>query len=90
MRWQYEQDLLQIIKKAAMDAVETSNPMRVVFGTIESISPLRVKIEQKLSIGEIFLIQTDTFKRYTDKKIGDKLVLIRMQGGQQYLILDRM
>ncbi|HEK4723919.1 TPA: DUF2577 family protein, partial [Clostridioides difficile] len=28
--------------------------------------------------------------RYTDKKIGDKLVLIRMQGGQQYLILDRM
>ena len=84
------QDLLQIIKKAAMDAVETSNPMRVVFGTIESVSPLRVKIEQKLSIGEIFLIQTDTFKRYTDKKIGDKLVLIRMQGGQQYLVLDRM
>ena len=84
------QDLLQIIKKAAMDAVETSNPIRVVFGTIESISPLRVKIEQKLSIGEIFLIHTDTFKRYTDKKIGDKVVLIRMQGGQQYLVLDRM
>ncbi|MDB3750952.1 hypothetical protein C4273_19515, partial [Clostridioides difficile] len=55
-----------------------------------SLNPLVVKIEQKLSIGEIFLIQTDTFKRYTDKKIGDKLVLIRMQGGQQYLILDRM
>ncbi|HBF4337410.1 UNVERIFIED_CONTAM: hypothetical protein C3P01_19235 [Clostridioides difficile] len=84
------QDLLQIIKKAAMDAVETSNPMRVVFGTIESVSPLKVKIEQKLSIDAFFLIQTDTFKRYTDKKIGDKLVLIRMQGGQQYLILDRM
>ncbi|HBE9316817.1 TPA: DUF2577 domain-containing protein [Clostridioides difficile] len=84
------QDLLQIIKKAAMDAVETSNPMRVVFGTIEGTSPLKVKIEQKLSIGEFFLIQTDTFKRYTDKKIGDKLVLIRMQGGQQYLVLDRM
>ncbi|BDE77314.1 DUF2577 domain-containing protein [Clostridioides difficile] len=84
------QDLLQIIKKAAMDAVETSNPMRVVFGTIESVSPLKVKIEQKLSIDDFFLIQTDTFKRYTDKKIGDKLVLIRMQGGQQYLILDRM
>ncbi|MDI2928448.1 DUF2577 domain-containing protein [Clostridioides difficile] len=84
------QDLLQIIKKAAMDAVETSNPIRIVFGIIESISPLKVKIEQKLSIGEIFLIQTDTFKRYTDKKIGDKVVLIRMQGGQQYLVLDRM
>ncbi|HBF5133982.1 DUF2577 domain-containing protein [Clostridioides difficile] len=84
------QELLQIIKKAAIDAVETSNPMRVVFGTIESISPLRVKIEQKASFEESFLIQTDTFKKYTDKKIGDKLVLIRMQGGQQYLILDRM
>ncbi|HAT4372217.1 DUF2577 domain-containing protein [Clostridioides difficile] len=84
------QDLLQIIKKAAMDAVETSNPIRIVFGIIESISPLKVKIEQKLSIDDFFLIQTETFKRYTDKKVGDKLVLIRMQGGQQYLILDRM
>ncbi|HBG0352911.1 DUF2577 domain-containing protein [Clostridioides difficile] len=84
------QDLLQIIKKAAMDAVETSNPIRIVFGIIESISPLKVKIEQKLSIDDFFLIQTETFKRYTDKKAGDKLVLIRMQGGQQYLILDRM
>nr|UWI48812.1 DUF2577 domain-containing protein [Clostridioides difficile] len=84
------QDLLQIIKKAAMDAVETSNPMKVVFGTIENVNPLKVKIEQKLSIDDFFLIQTETFKRYTDKKIGDKLVLIRMQGGQQYLILDRM
>ncbi|SJS17113.1 Protein of uncharacterised function (DUF2577) [Clostridioides difficile] len=84
------QDLLQIIKKAAMDAVETSNPMQIAFGTIESLNPLVVKIEQKLSIGEIFLTQTETFKRYTDKKIGDKVVLIRMQGGQQYLVLDRM
>ncbi|HBH3639354.1 TPA: DUF2577 domain-containing protein [Clostridioides difficile] len=84
------QDLLQIIKKAAMDAVETSNPIRIVFGIIESISPLKVKIEQKLSIDDFFLIQTETFKRYTDKKVGDKLVLIRMQGGQQYLILDRV
>jgi len=84
------QELLQIIKKAAMDAVETSNPMQIAFGTIESVNPLIVKIEQKASFEEFFLIQTETFKRYTDKKIGDKLVLIRMQGGQQYLILDRM
>ncbi|MFN1894375.1 DUF2577 family protein [Clostridioides difficile] len=74
-----------------MDAVETSNPMQdCIWNYRKYLIHLVVKIEQKLSIGEIFLIQTDTFKRYTDKKIGDKLVLIRMQGGQQYLILDRM
>ncbi|WP_153957390.1 DUF2577 family protein, partial [Clostridioides difficile] len=49
------QELLQIIKKTAIDAVETSNPMQIAFGTIESLNPLVVKIEQKLSIGEIFL-----------------------------------
>ncbi|HAT6800375.1 TPA: DUF2577 family protein, partial [Clostridioides difficile] len=43
------QELLQIIKKAAMDAVETSNPMTLAFGTIESVNPLVVKIEQKAS-----------------------------------------
>ncbi|EOY7157821.1 DUF2577 domain-containing protein [Clostridioides difficile] len=84
------QELLQIIKKAAIDAVETSNPMQIAFGTIESLNPLVVKIEQKASFDDFFLTQTETFKRYTDKKIGDKVVLIRMQGGQQYLILDRM
>ncbi|HBG2490452.1 TPA: DUF2577 family protein, partial [Clostridioides difficile] len=71
------QDLLQVIKKAAMDAVETSDPMMIAFGTIESLNPLVVYIEQKASFDEFFLIQTETFKRYTDKKIGDKLVLIR-------------
>ncbi|HCQ5970155.1 TPA: DUF2577 family protein, partial [Clostridioides difficile] len=54
------QELLQIIKKAAMDAVETSNPMTLAFGTIESVNPLVVKIEQKASFEEFFLIQTDT------------------------------
>ena len=44
------QELLQIIKKTAIDAVETSNPMQIAFGTIESLNPLVVKIEQKLSI----------------------------------------
>ncbi len=48
------QDLLQVIKKAAMDAVETSNPMMIAFGTIESLNPLVVYIEQKASFDESF------------------------------------
>ncbi len=31
-----------------MDAVETSNPIQIAFGTIESVNPLVVKIEQSL------------------------------------------
>lgn len=48
------QELLQIIKKAAMDAVETSNPIQIAFGTIESVNPLVVKIEQKASLKNLF------------------------------------
>ncbi len=48
------QELLQVIKKAAMDAVETSNPMQIAFGTIESLNPLVVKIEQNYLLVKFF------------------------------------
>ena len=38
-------DLLVVIKQAALDAVDNVKPTAFMFGTVESDKPLRVKID---------------------------------------------
>lgn len=41
-------DLLKLMKKTAMDAVDASKPANMVFGKVISASPLKIMIDQKL------------------------------------------
>ena len=86
-------NLLTIIKKAALDAVNATRPVNVVFGVLASVSPVRVAIDQKLTLDENFLVITkhiDDLMLSEELTEGDRLVLLQMQGGQRYLILDKV
>ncbi len=114
-------DLISLIKRAAVDAVEGEKPAGVLFGTVTSISPLQVNVEQRLTLsGEMLALTTNVMdysveldvnwqtgsggdpshshpvvgtKTATVKNglhVGEKVVLLRMQGGQRFLILDRV
>lgn len=56
-----QNNLLQIIKKAALDAVINTNPANMVFGVVESINPLKVRLDQFLTLDQAFLIIPDIF-----------------------------
>lgn len=58
-------DLLNIIKKAAMDAVNTSQPSDFCYGKIISVSPLKISIEQKMTLGVAQLVLTRNVTDYT-------------------------
>ena len=60
------QDLLNVIKKASMDAVEASKPSDFCYGTVTSISPLKISIDQKMSLGSAQLVLT---RNVTDYKV---------------------
>lgn len=157
-------DLLNSIKKAATEAVEASKPVAVMFGKVISASPLKINVEQKMTLNSAQLILTRNVTDYSvnmtvdhttgtaslnanhghgisgnvsvnssispndnnakitntvqhdlnveDTKInlnhshsykgkkaftvhnslvqGDEVVLLRMQGGQKYIVLDRV
>ena len=51
-------NLIMSIKKAAVDAVEASKPCAVMFGKVTSTSPLKVNVEQKLTLTDAQLIMT--------------------------------
>lgn len=99
-------NLLESIKTASIDAINASKPVEIVYGIVLSIEPLKIDLEQKLTLSESFLIVPEEF---TDRKINividdeekeieiksalkvdDKLILARVQGGQKYLVLSRL
>lgn len=98
--------LVETIKTAALSAFEESKPVAIVNGVVEETSPLRIKVDQKRVFTETFLDLSNNVKDYetavtingvTQKciihnslKVNEKVILLRVQGGQKYLVLDRM
>jgi hypothetical protein len=121
-------ELVKIIKKAALEAVEASKPVQMSFGKVTSASPLKILVEQKLTLGKAQLVLSrnvtdyttevtidwgtesksggsgyDAFASHTHavkgkKKItvhnglvvGDEVILLRQQGGQKYIVVDKI
>lgn len=126
--------LTRLIKTAATEAVETAKPVAVLFGTVQSVSPLSIFVDQKtiLEAHEIILSERVTdyqtklsfdnpeikqvytvwdmeekeesskqkiaFKKkqqhditlYQALKANDKVILLRVQGGQKFIVIDRI
>ena len=57
--------MIEIFKKAAMDAVQNSNPTSVVYGKVVSVSPLKIQVSAKLILTESQLVLTRNVTNYT-------------------------
>lgn len=116
------------IKRAAMDAFNASMPSGVFFGTVLSSSPLKISVEQKMTLTDKQLVLsslvqdftvsmtvdhktedkaggsgdasfashnhdykgTKSFRVHLGLSAGEKVILLRVQGGQKYIVLDRV
>lgn len=100
-------DILLMIKKAALDVVNASKPVEILYGTVEVASPLAIRVNQNTLLQEIDLVLTRNVSNYSIQFSestlgtstlylqnslvqGEKVVLIKFQGGQDYLVLDRV
>lgn len=125
-------ELVETLKRAAVEAMEAKKPVNVYFGEVVSAAPLKINVEQKMELGEKQLIlsrNVTNFKTsisagniknyyYTGSTedsgtapvspshvhavgkievtvhnglvVGDEVILIRQQGGQKFIVLDRI
>lgn len=137
-------DLVKILKRAALDAMESAKPVNVLFGKVQSVDPLKINVEQKMDLGAAQLVLTRNVSDYsvwvtvdwetqgapaghrhdvrladgaasvsgaTDdadaphshkvsgkKRVtihnglaaGDEVLLVRKQGGQEYVVVDKI
>ena len=51
-------DLLNVVKKAAVEAVNASQPSDFCFGKVISAKPLKISVEQKMTLGAAQLVLT--------------------------------
>ncbi len=78
------------IKKAAIEAQEASKPVNVYFGQVISVSPMRIDVEQKMILGEGQLILTKSVTDRDPLRAGDRVLIIRLQGGQRFAVIDQI
>lgn len=99
-------DIAKTFKQISLSANENAKPAGIFYGTVQRANPVQVNVEQKLVLDKDFLIITERFKNTTvtinvegknysytinnELKTGDKVILLREQGGQKFLILDRV
>lgn len=79
-------NIIEVIKKAAVDAVNAAVPCDVCMGTVTGTNPFRVFVEQKMILSTGQLIVTGTA---LNCKTGDRVLLIRKGGGQKYIVIDK-
>lgn len=130
------QKLVMLIKQAAVEAVNAKDPMSLKIGEVISVSPLKISINQKITIPTSQLLLTnavrdykvcetvdhttdttsvdDTYSGTTENaggvnlghshsctglkkitvhlglKIGEKVLMLRCDGGQKFIVLDRL
>lgn len=125
-------ELTKAIKRAAMEAMNASKPVEVCFGKVTGTSPLKILVEQKMTLGEAQLVlcrNVTDYKTYitggniqnyyytgsppnvstlpvspshvhamgkiqvtvhNGLAVGDEVILVRQQGGQKYIVVDRI
>ena len=124
-------ELVDTLKRAAVEAVEAKKPVNVYFGEVVSTSPLKINVEQKMILGEKQLILSRNVTDFKTKitagniknyyyigdvnsgtapvspshvhavgtievtvhnglAVGDKVIILRQQEGQKFIVADRI
>jgi hypothetical protein len=88
-------EAVDVIKEIAVEAMSAEKPMQVVFGTVTATEPLEIQTEQKLILPQEVLTLADPVRDKTiiihnGLKVGETVMLQRVQGGQLYIVADRV
>ena len=99
-------ELVELLKQVAVNAVATTYPTEIRYGKVVRTSPIEVKLSEKMILDSKFLIIGERFKEYSGwinvdgeaKRVtmhnslglGDTVTLLRVQGGQKFVIQDRV
>lgn len=80
-------ELLQTIKRAAVDAVESGEPAAVFVGRVAGAAPLAVCVNERLTLTGRQLL---CLEMADDLAAGERVAVLRFCGGQRYLVLGRV
>lgn len=66
-------ELVETLKRAAVEAMEAKKPVNVYFGEVVSAAPLKINVEQKMVLGEKQLILSRNVTNFKTSIIGGNI-----------------
>ncbi|GMQ57078.1 DUF2577 domain-containing protein [Vallitalea sediminicola] len=84
------QKFIGALKQINQGVKDNSQEVTFYYGQVIEIYPLQIQVDQRFILDEDFLVLTSTVAVNNSLHIGDKVVLLRAQGGQQYIVLDKV
>lgn len=57
-------NVVELVKKAALEAVEASKPVHLLYGQVISVTPLKIQVDQKTIYTEKMLVLTRNVTDY--------------------------
>ena len=84
-------NLGETIRSISNQTYEATKPTIRAFGTVTSVNPLKIQVNEKLILEGSTLIVTQTIKTYIDwgfLTVNDTVVMTRQAGGQKYIVDD--
>ncbi len=98
--------LLGLIKQIAKDDYVASKPTEIRYGYVTEVEPINIILNSQMHLDKSMLVLTDnvrdyevnvdidgiprTMKVYNGLKYGDRVILVRYDSGQKYLVVSRI
>lgn len=79
-------DLIDTIKAISKNTYESMSPPKMTVGRINTLDPLEIKVDEKLYLKTAQLILLESAGELSE---GDRVIMLRVQKGQNYIILGR-
>lgn len=95
-----------LITQIVKDVIARSKPTSFFFATVESTSPLTIRRDQKFVLDSSMLLIADSVKNtekeitingqkqtvtiHDNLKVGEKVLILQNNGGQEFVILERV
>jgi uncharacterized protein with PhoU and TrkA domain len=80
--------MIEQIKQIVKNVLENEKLTEYISGTVSSVSPLIIRVNQKLELPESVIIKTSLVSN--NLEINDKLIMLRVERGQKYIILSKV
>ncbi|QUI25515.1 DUF2577 domain-containing protein [Vallitalea pronyensis] len=84
------QQFIGALKQINKGVMDNSQNVAFYYGKVIAITPLEIQVDQRFVLDQDFLVVTSTVAGDTALAVGDKVILLREQGGQRYIVLDKV
>lgn len=82
--------MIETIKRIVKNYMSNADLANMQYGTVVQASPIQIQIEKLIIPSSKIVVPTFFRKLEISLNVGDKVLVLRQQGGQLFFVLDKV